>query len=66
MKQTILNLFGELTEAKQIIASYHRRTALLSEELASVLAGQSWPWSVHWNLACTLLLIVQVLCCTVI
>jgi len=43
MKQTILNLFGELTEAKQIIASYHRRTALLSEELASVLAGQSWP-----------------------
>ncbi|WP_339307391.1 helix-turn-helix domain-containing protein [Paenibacillus sp. FSL L8-0435] len=43
--QTILSLFGELTgkraEAKQIIADYHRRTALLSEELSSVLAGKS-------------------------
>ncbi|SEM06457.1 helix-turn-helix domain-containing protein [Paenibacillus sp. OK003] len=43
--QTILSLFGELTgkrdEAKQIIADYHRRTALLSEELAPVLAGKS-------------------------
>ncbi|MEC0126514.1 helix-turn-helix domain-containing protein [Paenibacillus pabuli] len=43
--QTILSLFGELTgkrtEAKQIIADYHHRTALLSEELAPVLAGKS-------------------------
>ncbi|WP_339836885.1 helix-turn-helix domain-containing protein [Paenibacillus sp. FSL R7-0272] len=43
--QTILSLFGELTgkraEAKQIIADYLRRTALLSEELASVLGGKS-------------------------
>lgn len=43
--QTILSLFGELTgkraEAKRIIADYHRRTALLSEELAPVLAGKS-------------------------
>ncbi|WP_145328639.1 helix-turn-helix domain-containing protein [Paenibacillus xylanexedens] len=43
--QTILSLFGELTgkraEAKQIIADYLRRTALLSEELATVLAGKS-------------------------
>ncbi len=43
--QTILSLFGELTgkraEAKQIIADYLRRTALLSEELASALAGKS-------------------------
>lgn len=43
--QTILGLFGELTgkraEAKRIIADYHRRTALLSEELAPVLAGKS-------------------------
>ncbi|MBB6024890.1 iron complex transport system substrate-binding protein [Paenibacillus sp. JGP012] len=43
--QTILSLFGELTdkraEAKQIIADYLRRTALLSEELASLLAGKS-------------------------
>ncbi|OWR32325.1 ABC fe(3+) transporter permease [Saccharibacillus sp. O23] len=43
--QTILRLFGELTgkraEAKRIIAHYHRRTALLSEELAPVLAGHS-------------------------
>lgn len=43
--QTILSLFGELTgkraEAKHIIADYLRRTALLSEELASVLAGKS-------------------------
>ncbi|MBY0117967.1 helix-turn-helix domain-containing protein [Paenibacillus xylanexedens] len=43
--QTILSLFGELTgkraEAKHIIANYHRRTALLSEELSSVLAGKS-------------------------
>ncbi|CAH1203099.1 helix-turn-helix domain-containing protein [Paenibacillus sp. JJ-223] len=43
--QTILSLFGELTgkraEAQQILADYHRRTALLSEELAPVLAGKS-------------------------
>ncbi|MGR6542619.1 helix-turn-helix domain-containing protein [Paenibacillus tundrae] len=43
--QTILSLFGELTgkraEAKRIIADYHRRTALLSEELAPILAGKS-------------------------
>lgn len=43
--QTILRVFGELTgkreEAKRIIADYHRRTALLSEELAPVLAGHS-------------------------
>ncbi|AJE53067.1 helix-turn-helix domain-containing protein [Paenibacillus polymyxa] len=43
--QTILTLFGELTgkreEAKRIIADYHRRTTLLSEELAPVLAGKS-------------------------
>ncbi|MDT0121634.1 helix-turn-helix domain-containing protein [Paenibacillus sp. RRE4] len=43
--QTILSLFGELTgkraEAKHIIADYLRRTALLSEELATVLAGKS-------------------------
>lgn len=43
--QTILSLFGELTgkraEAKRIVAEYHRRTALLSEELAPVLAGKS-------------------------
>jgi iron complex transport system substrate-binding protein len=43
--QTILSLFGELTgkraEAKRILADYHRRTALLSEELATVLAGKS-------------------------
>lgn len=43
--QTILSLFGELTgkraEAERILADYHRRTALLSEELAPVLAGQS-------------------------
>ncbi|WP_456093679.1 hypothetical protein [Paenibacillus wulumuqiensis] len=42
--QTILGLFGELTgkraEAKIILADYYRRTALLSEELAPVLAGQ--------------------------
>ncbi|WNS41494.1 helix-turn-helix domain-containing protein [Paenibacillus sp. MMS20-IR301] len=43
--QTILNLLGELTgkraEAERIIADYLRRTALLSEELAPVLAGKS-------------------------
>ncbi|WP_145146564.1 helix-turn-helix domain-containing protein [Paenibacillus xylanexedens] len=43
--QTILSLFGELTgkraEAKRILADYHRRTTLLSEELAPVLAGKS-------------------------
>ncbi|MEK4272699.1 helix-turn-helix domain-containing protein [Paenibacillus sp. FSL R7-0026] len=43
--QTILGLFGELTgkraEAKRILADYHRRTTLLSEELAPVLAGKS-------------------------
>ncbi|MFC9707252.1 helix-turn-helix domain-containing protein [Paenibacillus sp. NPDC056933] len=43
--QTILSLFGELTgkraEAKRILADYQRRTALLSEELAPVLAGKS-------------------------
>ncbi|CAI6082721.1 HTH-type transcriptional activator RhaS [Paenibacillus sp. JJ-100] len=43
--QTILSLFGELTEkraeAKQIIADYLRRTALLSEELATLLQGKS-------------------------
>ncbi|ASA25727.1 helix-turn-helix domain-containing protein [Paenibacillus donghaensis] len=43
--QTILSLFGELTgkraEAERIIADYHRRTALLSAELAPVLAGKS-------------------------
>jgi len=43
--QTILSLFGELTgkraEAKRILADYHRRTALLSEELATVLGGKS-------------------------
>ncbi|MBZ5797958.1 hypothetical protein K8353_48910, partial [Burkholderia contaminans] len=43
--QTILKLFGELTdkreEAKRIIADYHRRTTLLSGELAPVLAGKS-------------------------
>ncbi|WP_341346631.1 helix-turn-helix domain-containing protein [Paenibacillus sp. FSL H3-0469] len=43
--QTILRLFGELTgkqeEAEHIIADYLRRTALLSAELAPVLAGKS-------------------------
>ncbi|GAS80346.1 helix-turn-helix domain-containing protein [Paenibacillus amylolyticus] len=43
--QNILGLFGELTgkraEAKRILADYHRRTTLLSEELAPVLAGKS-------------------------
>ncbi|CAM3547197.1 MULTISPECIES: helix-turn-helix domain-containing protein [Saccharibacillus] len=43
--QTILGLFGELTgrraEAQIILADYDRRTALLSEELAPALAGQS-------------------------
>ncbi|MEK3695404.1 helix-turn-helix domain-containing protein [Paenibacillus sp. FSL R10-2199] len=43
--QTILSLLGELTgkraEAERIIADYLRRTALLSEELAPVLAGKS-------------------------
>lgn len=43
--QTILRLFGELTgkqaEAERIIADYLRRTALLSAELAPVLAGKS-------------------------
>ncbi|MDO3412445.1 helix-turn-helix domain-containing protein [Saccharibacillus sp. CPCC 101409] len=43
--QTVLRLFGELTgkraEARRILADYDRRTALLAEELASVLAGQS-------------------------
>ncbi|MBT2289047.1 helix-turn-helix domain-containing protein [Paenibacillus albidus] len=43
--QTILSLFGELTgkraEAERIITDYIRRTALLSEELAPVLAGKS-------------------------
>ncbi|WP_046226960.1 helix-turn-helix domain-containing protein [Paenibacillus dauci] len=43
--QTILGVFGELTgkraEAKIILADYYRRTALLSEELAIVLAEQS-------------------------
>lgn len=43
--QTVLRLFGEMTgkraEARRILADYHRRTALLSEELAPVLAGKS-------------------------
>lgn len=43
--QTILRLFGIITgkqaRAEAIIADYHRRTALLSGELAAVLAGQS-------------------------
>ncbi len=43
--QTILRLFGELTgkraEAQRILADYERRTALLSEELAPLLAGKS-------------------------
>lgn len=43
--QRILSLFGELTgkqaEAQRIIADYIRRTALLSQELAPVLAGKS-------------------------
>ncbi|AIQ53447.1 helix-turn-helix domain-containing protein [Paenibacillus sp. FSL R7-0331] len=43
--QTILRLFGIMTDkqarAEAIIADYHRRTALLSGELAEVLAGQS-------------------------
>lgn len=43
--QTILSLFGVLTgkqaEAERIVADYHRRTAVLSEELAAALAGQS-------------------------
>ncbi|MEK4461275.1 MULTISPECIES: helix-turn-helix domain-containing protein [unclassified Paenibacillus] len=43
--QTILGLFGELTdkrtEVERIIADYLRRTALLSEQLATALAGQS-------------------------
>ncbi|WP_037290927.1 helix-turn-helix domain-containing protein [Saccharibacillus sacchari] len=43
--QTILRLFGELTgkrtDAQRILADYERRTALLSEELAPVLAGKS-------------------------
>ncbi|GGF96119.1 hypothetical protein GCM10010912_46310 [Paenibacillus albidus] len=43
--QRILSLFGELTgkrgEAERIITDYIRRTALLSEELAPVLAGKS-------------------------
>lgn len=43
--QNILSLFGELTgkraEAKRILADYHRRTALLSEDLSSVMAGKS-------------------------
>ena len=43
--QTILGLFGELTgrraEAKHILADYHQRTTLLSEELAPLLDGQS-------------------------
>lgn len=43
--QTILRLFGELTgkqeEAEHMIADYLRRTALLSAELAPVLAGKS-------------------------
>ncbi|MEK4518502.1 AraC family transcriptional regulator [Paenibacillus sp. FSL H8-0122] len=43
--QTILRLFGELTgkqaEAERMIADYLRRTALLSAELAPVLAGKS-------------------------
>lgn len=43
--QTILRLFGQLTgkqgEAEHMIADYLRRTALLSAELAPVLAGKS-------------------------
>lgn len=43
--QTILSLFGELigkqAEAEHIITAYHRKTALLSEELAEVMAGKS-------------------------
>ncbi|AIQ47949.1 ABC fe(3+) transporter permease [Paenibacillus sp. FSL R7-0273] len=43
--QTILRLFGIMTDqqarAEAIIADYHRRTALLSGELATALGGQS-------------------------
>lgn len=43
--QTILSLFGELigkqAEAEHIITAYHRKTALLSEELAEVMTGKS-------------------------
>ncbi|WP_342561592.1 helix-turn-helix domain-containing protein [Paenibacillus sp. FSL R7-0345] len=43
--QTILRLFGIIMDkqarAEAIIADYHRRTALLSGDLAAVLAGQS-------------------------
>ena len=43
--QTILSLFGELigkqAEAEHIITAYHRKTTLLSEELAEVMAGKS-------------------------
>lgn len=43
--QAILSLFGELigkqAQAEHIITAYHRKTALLSEELAEVMAGKS-------------------------
>lgn len=63
-------LFGELTdkrtEVERIIADYLRRTALLSEQLATALAGQSVLWSVRvsrWY-GCILPPIAQVPCCT--
>lgn len=43
--QTILSLCGEIigkqAQAEHIITAYHRKTALLSEELAEVMAGKS-------------------------